>query len=146
MRNVYAALGIAFVTLSFFAVAASAIADPGQAGLSQPFSVAGGPFLGQWGAHGEEMTINADGTGAETYRGGSVTFRLVSVQGPPSQPDTTAYGTVTSGGNALPGSYAAVTLTDWGRGVTLSIANGDNGFPFCKIDNSSYVNTADCGA
>ncbi len=128
------------------AFAAPVHADPGQAGLSQPFSVAGGPFVGQWGAHGESMTINADGTGSETYRGGSVNFRLGSVQGPPSQPDTTAYGNITGGGNAQPGSYVTVTLVDGGQGVTLSVANGDNGFPFCKIVNGSKVNSADCGA
>ncbi len=146
MRHGFAALGIAALTFGGLAFAAPAHADPGQAGLSQPFSVAGGPFVGQWGAHGESMTINADGTGSETYRGGSVNFRLGSVQGPPSQPDTTAYGNITSGGNAPPGSYATVTLVDGARGVTLSIANGDNGFPFCKIVNGSKVNPDDCGA
>jgi hypothetical protein len=147
------ALVIPAVLAAGIACAPLAQADPGQAGLSQPFSVAGGPFVGQWGAHGESMTINADGTGSETYGkgpqgmgGGSVNFRLGSVQGPPSQPDTTAYGNITSGGNAPPGSYATVTLVDGGHGVTLSIANGDNGFPFCKIVNGSKANNADCGA
>jgi hypothetical protein len=92
------------------------------------------------------LTINADGSAVETTRSGTVNFRLGSVQGPPSQPDTTAYGNITSGGNAQPGSYATVTLVDGGRGVTLSIANGDNGFPFCKIVNGSKVNSVDCGA
>jgi hypothetical protein len=115
-------------------------ADPGQAGLSQPFSVASGPFVGEWGAHGEGLTINADGTAVETTRQGTVNFRLSSVQGPPSQPDTTAYGNIPGGG------YATVTLVDGGRGLTLSIANGDNGFPFCKRVNGAYLNSADCGA
>lgn len=48
--------------------ASSAHADPGQAGLGQPFSVAGGPFVGQWGAHGEALTINAGGTAVTTSR------------------------------------------------------------------------------
>ncbi len=114
--------------------------------LSQPFAVAGGPFVGQWGAHGESLSINPDGSGYETYNGGSVNFKLGSVQGPPSQPDTTAYGNITSGGRAPVGSYVTLTLVDGGRGVLLSVANGDNGFPFCKRVNGSYVNPADCGA
>jgi hypothetical protein len=28
----------------------------------------------------------------------------------------------------------------------LSLANGDNNFPFCKIINGAYRNSADCGA
>ncbi len=30
--------------------------------------------------------------------------------------------------------------------MSLSVANGDNGFPFCKIVSGSYVNPDDCGA
>jgi hypothetical protein len=63
--------------------------------------VAGGPFVGQWGAHG---------------------------------------------GNIPGGGYATVTLVDGGRGLTLSIAGGDNNFPFCKIVNGTKANSADCGA
>jgi hypothetical protein len=115
-------------------------AEPGQADLSEPFAVAGGPFVGQWGAHGEGLTINADGSAVEITRSGTVTFHLTSVQGPPSQPDTTAYGNLPDGG------YATATLVDGGRGLTLSVANGDNAFPFCKKVGGSYVNSDDCGA
>jgi hypothetical protein len=105
-----------------------------------------GPFIGEWGAHGERLVVNADGTGTETYRGGSVNFRISGVQPPPPQPDHTAYGNITSGGNAPVGSYVTITLVDGDRGVLLSVAGGDNGFPFCKVVNGGYANSADCGA
>ncbi len=127
--------GLASVTL-----APLAHSDPEQADLGQPFSVAGGPFVGQWGAHGEGLTINADGSAVETTGSGTVNFRFTFVQGPPSQPETTAYGNLPDGG------YATATLVDGGHGLTLSVAGGDNGFPFCKIVDGSYVNSADCGA
>src|SRR5690625_1138080 len=93
-------------------------ADPGggQASLGQPFSEAGGPFVGQWHAHGEGLTINADGSAVETTGSRTLTFRFSYVQGPPSQPDTTAYGSQPDGG------YATATLVDGGRGLTLSVA------------------------
>ena len=105
-----------------------------------------GPFVGEWGARGERLTVNADGTGAETYRGGSMNFRLSGVQPPPAQPDHTAYGNITSGGNAPTGSYVTITLVDGGQGALLSVAGADNSFPFCKMVNGTYVNSADCGA
>ncbi|MGA9678278.1 MAG: hypothetical protein WBR28_24485 [Mycobacterium sp.] len=135
-----AAAAVLLLPAAGITCASFAQADPGQAGLSQPFSVAGGPFVGQWGAHGEGLNINADGTAVETTRTGTVNFRLSSVQGPPSQPDTTAYGNIPGGG------YATATLVDGGRGLTLSIAGGDNNFPFCKRVDGGYANSADCGA
>jgi hypothetical protein len=48
-------------------------ADPGdQARLSQPFSQAGGPFSGDWGAHKEHIAISSDGTGTETSNYGPI--------------------------------------------------------------------------
>lgn len=105
-----------------------------------------GPFVGQWGAHGESLTVNSDGSGSESYNGGSVNFQISGVQPPPPQPDHTAYGNITSGGHAERGSYVTLTLVDGGNGLLLSVANGDNGFPFCKRVNGDYVNSADCGA
>jgi hypothetical protein len=149
MRNPCTNKAVAIPAVLLAAVIAGAPtvrACPGQAALSHPFSVAGGPFIGQWGAHGEGLTINADGTAVETYRGGSANIRFNAVQGPPSQPDTTAYGVITGGGMAEPGSYATATLVDSGRGLTLSVANGDNECPFCKMINDTKANSADCGA
>ncbi len=119
-------------------------ADPGQAGLSQPFSVAGGPYVGEWGAHAEHLSVSSDGTGTETSRYGTVNFRMSTVQSQ-GQPNT-AYGNITGGGRAEPGSYVTMQLVDGGNGLLLSVANGDNNFPFCKIVNGSKVNSADCGA
>src|SRR5436305_1397082 len=74
------------------ACAPLAQADPGgQAGLSKPFSVAGGPFIGEWGAHGERVTVTADGSGVETSRYGTTNFSLGSVQ-TSTNPWDTAYG------------------------------------------------------
>ena len=128
-----AALGIACAPLA-----------AGQPGLSQPFSVAGGPYVGEWGAHGEHLSVNSDGTGTETSRYGTVNFRMSTVQSQ-GQPNT-AYGNITGGGRAEPGSYVTMQLVDGGNGLLLSVANGDNNFPFCKIVNGSSVNSADCGA
>jgi hypothetical protein len=118
-------------------------ADPGdQAALSKPFSQAGAPFVGDWGAHKEHITINSDGTGTETSSNGTVNFTLGSVmnEGP------TAMGNITSGGNAEPGSYVALKLVDSGRGLIVDIAKGDQAFPFCKYVGGSALNSADCGA
>jgi hypothetical protein len=138
--SVLAVVGIAAAGIES---APLAQADPGggQASLSQPFSQAGAPFVGQWGAHKEGVVVNSDGSGTETYSGGTMTFKLSSVQQP-----QTAYGNVVSGGRAEPGSYVTMQLVDGGNGLLLSVANGDNNFPFCKIVNGSKVNSADCGA
>jgi hypothetical protein len=139
MKTLASTGALVFVTVAL-ALAPLAESDPRQADLGKPFSVAGGPFVGQWGAHGEDLIINADGSAVETTASGKVNFRFTFVQGPPSQPDTTAYGNLPDGG------YATATLVDGGRGLTLSIAGGDNNFPFCKIVNGRYVNDENCGA
>jgi hypothetical protein len=118
-------------------------ADPGdQAALSKPFSQAGAPFVGDWGAHEEHIIINSDGTGTETSSSGTVNFALGSVmnEGP------TAMGNITSGGNAEPGSYVALKLVDSGRGLIVDIAKGDQAFAFCKTVNGNKLNSSDCGA
>jgi len=127
----------------------SAHADGGdQRSLEQPFSVAGGPFVGGWHAHGEGLTINSDGTGTEVYSGGTVGFRLGAVAGPPQTPQLQAQGVVTqpSGHIGPVGGYVGATLVDGGKGLLWSIANGDQQFPFCKMVNGSYANQFDCGA
>ncbi|TAM64730.1 hypothetical protein [Mycobacterium sp.] len=116
-------------------------ADPGQAGLSQPFSQAGGPFVGDWGAHKERVVVNSDGSGTETYSGGTMMFKLSSVQQP-----QTAYGSVISGGNGPAGSFVTIQLVDGGNGMLFSAGGGDTNFPFCKYVGGSPVNRADCGA
>lgn len=119
-------------------------ADPNQADLTKPFSVAGAPFVGQWGAHGESVTVNPDGSGVETARRGTMNFKLGFVQTSTSPWDT-AYGNVTSG-FLEPGAFVTLQLVDGGQGMTFSAGGGDNGFPFCKIVNGDKVNSFDCGA
>ena len=120
-------------------------ADPGgQAGLSRPFSQAGGPFIGQWGAHGGSINVNADGTGVETSSRGTMNFTLGSVQ-TSTNPWDTAYGNVTSGVLER-GAFVTLQLADGGKGMTFSAGGGDTNFPFCKIVNGNRLNSADCGA
>jgi hypothetical protein len=139
IKTIFAAVGAAALVIASPLVHA----DPGggQADLSQPFSSAGGPFIGEWQAHGEHVTVNGDGTGTEVYRTGSLTFHLLDVQQP-----QTAYGNVDSGGNAGRGAFVTMQLVDGGNGMLFSTGGGDNGFPFCKVVGGSAVNRNDCGA
>lgn len=118
------------------ACAPLAQAEPGggQAALGQPFSEAGGPFVGFWYAHGERLTINADGSATEVTNTGTLNYRFSTVQ------ESTAYG------NQPDGGYVTVSLIDGGRGLTLTAAGADQGFPFCKTLNGSKANSVDCGA
>lgn len=121
-------------------------ADPGgQAGLSRPFSAAGGPFIGDWGAHKERVTVNADGSGVETAGRGTLYFTLGSVQ-TSANPWDTAYGNVTSGFLER-GAFVTLQLQDGGNGMAFSTGGGDTMFPFCKVGaGGNYLNSYDCGA
>lgn len=134
------AVVVTAVLVAGIACAPLAHADPctTQACLSQPFSSAGGLFVGDWGAHKEHVTVNSDGSGTENSSYGTRGFKMTYVQSV-GQP-TTAYGNVPGGG------YVTMVLVDGGNGMLFSMANGDNNFPFCKMVNGSYVNSADCGA
>lgn len=85
-------IAVAPLALSF--LAAPAYADPcnNQACLSQPFSVAGGPYVGEWIAHGERVVVSPDGSGTEVSNYGTVTFKMGSVS--TDQP-ITAQGNIT---------------------------------------------------
>jgi hypothetical protein len=121
-------------------------ADPcnNQACLQKSFAEAGGPFIGSWGAHGEGVTVNADGSGVETTRRGTLNFQLNAVQ-TSTTPWDTAYGGVVSG-FLQRGAFVTIQLVDGGNGMNFSAGGGDSNFPFCKIVNNSKVNSADCGA
>jgi len=121
-------------------------ADPcnTQACLQKSFAEAGGPFVGSWGAHGEGVTVNADGSGVETSRRGTLNFNLNSVQ-TSTTPWDTAYGGVVSG-FLQRGAFVTMQLVDGGNGMNFSAGGGDTNFPFCKIVNGSKVNPDDCGA
>ena len=116
-----------------------------QAGLSRPFSQAGGPFIGNWGAHGEKVTVDGDGSGTEVASRGTLNFKLGSVQQGNSGAWDTAYGNVTSGFLER-GAFVTLQLQDGGKGMAFSAGGGDSMFPFCKYVGGSPVNSADCGA
>jgi hypothetical protein len=118
-------------------------ADPNQANLEKPFAEAGGAFVGSWAAHGESLTVNADGTSREVYRDGTVDFKMTFVI---TEQPTHADGDIVSGGKAPRGSWVTMDLFDNGNGLKLSMANGDQQFPFCKVVNGYKVNSDDCGA
>jgi hypothetical protein len=112
-------------------------ASPGgdQAGLDQPFSTAGGPYVGKWGAHGEAVTVDADGSGVETSNYGTTTFVMTFVS--TDQP-ITASGNVT-GGAKQGGGYVTMQLFDGGNGMLFSMV--------CKVVvGGGYTNNADCAA
>ena len=123
--------------------APAAQADPcnNQACLQSPFSQAGGPYVGNWGAHGEHVVVNADGSGTETSNYGTVNFKMTFV----STSEPTASGNVTGGAKQV-GSYVNMQLVDSGNGMLFSMGGGDQNFPFCKLVRGSAVNSADCGA
>ncbi len=135
---------VALLALSL--LAAPAYADPcnNQACLSQPFSEAGTPFVGDWGAHKERVTVSSDGTGVETSSSGTMNFKLGSVM-TSTNPWDTAYGNVVSG-SLERGAFVTLQLVDGGKGMNFSAGGGDTNFPFCKYVGGSPVNSADCGA
>jgi hypothetical protein len=117
-------------------------ADPcnNQACLATPFSQAGGPYVGDWGAHGEHVVVRSDGSGTETSNYGTVYFKMTFV----STSEPTASGNVTGG--ARQGGYVNMQLVDNGNGMLFSMGGGDQNFPFCKMVGGSNLNSADCGA
>jgi hypothetical protein len=127
------------------AVAPVAHAAPcnNQACLSTPFSQAGGPYVGEWQAHKEHVSVSSDGSGTEVSNYGTVTFKMGSVS---TEQPITALGNVVSGGNTPVGSYVSMQLVDGGNGMLFSMGGGDQSFPFCKIVGGNTVNNADCGA
>ena len=140
------AVVIPAVLAAGIACAPLAQADPGggQAALQRSWAEAGAPFVGDWGAHKERVVVNADGTGTKTYRGGTMSFKLGSVQ-TSTNPWDTAYGNVVSG-SLERGAFVTLQLVDGGNGMLFSAGGGDNRFPFCKIVNGNKANGADCGA
>jgi hypothetical protein len=121
----------------------AALAEPcnNQACLQTPFSQSGGPYVGEWSAHGEHVVVNADGSGTETSNYGTVNFRMTFV----STSEPTASGNVT-GGAKQSSAYVNMQLVDHGNGMLFSMGGGDQNFPFCKLVGGSAVNSADCGA
>jgi hypothetical protein len=136
-------LAVVLAVLAAATICRPAQADPNQANLEKPFSEAAAPFVGSWQAHGESLRINPDGTGTEVYSGGTVHIKMTFVS--TSDPNH-ADGNIVSGGNAEPGSWVTMDLFDNGNGVKLSMSQGDQQFPFCKMISGRKINSADCGA
>ena len=114
------------------------------------------PFVGTWHAHEESLDIQSDGHGRETYNDrstcpdapmsgcgiqGSTEFILTSVSG------DTAIGTITAATDSKQpiGGPVSVRLVRSGQGVDLSIAGGDQGFPFCNSNDPAAAQYY-CGA
>jgi hypothetical protein len=127
-------VGLATAALGF---APSAAADvPGLA-----------PFVGSWHAHEEGLDIQPNGNGRETYadkstcpdapaagcgKTATVDFTLTSVSG------DTATGAITAASNPKDpiGGPVTIKLVGSGQGLQLTVAGGDQGFPFCNSNDN----------
>jgi hypothetical protein len=141
MNRIIVTAGIVSAALAFAPAAGADVA-----GIS--------PFVGQWHAHEEGLTIDASGHGRETYADrstcpnapmsgcgitGTVDFMLSSVSG------DTATGAITGASNPKEpiGGPVKVQLEGGGQGLNLWVAGGDQGFGFC---NSNSPGSGLCGA
>jgi hypothetical protein len=111
-------------------------------------------FVGTWQAHEEHLNVAANGQGNETFNDrstcpdapaagcgitGTVDFTLTSVSG------DTATGTITAASNPKHpiGGPVTIKLVGGGQGLQLTVAGGDQGFPFCNSNDASHYY---CGA
>jgi hypothetical protein len=115
------------------------------------------PFVGSWHAHEEGLDIAPNGQGRETYEdrstcpdapmagcgiAGTTDFMLTSVSG------DTASGTITAASNPKnpTGGPVTITLVGGAQGLQLSVAGGDQGFPFCNSNDNGDALHVYCGA
>jgi hypothetical protein len=115
------------------------------------------PFVGSWHAHEEALEIQPNGQGRETYNdrsscpdapmagcgiAGTVDFVLTTVSG------DTATGTITAASNPKNPITGPVTinLVGGGQGLELTVAGGDQGFPFCNNNDNDAAMHYYCGA
>jgi hypothetical protein len=136
----------------------SAPAIPPTAPPSAAADVPGlAPFVGSWHAHEEGLDIQPNGNGRETYADkstcpdapaagcgitGTVDFTLTSVSG------DTATGAITAASNPKHpiGGPVTIKLVGDGQGLQLSVAGGDQGFPFCNSNDNLDASHYYCGA
>jgi hypothetical protein len=115
------------------------------------------PFVGSWHAHEEGLDIQANGNGHETYAdrstcpdapmagcgiAGTVDFTLNSVSA------DTATGAITAASDSKHsiGGPVTIKLVGGGQGLQLSVAGGDQGFPFCNSNDDLGASHYYCGA
>jgi serine/threonine-protein kinase len=115
------------------------------------------PFVGSWHAHEEGLDIQPDGNGRETYpdrstcpdapmagcgKTGITDFMLTSISG------DTATGTITAASDPKQpiGGPVTIKLVGDGQGLELTIAGGDQGFPFCNNNDNDAAMHYYCGA
>jgi hypothetical protein len=115
------------------------------------------PFVGSWHAHEEGLDIQPNGHGRETYpdrstcpdapmagcgKTATADFMLRSVSG------DTATGTITAASDPKNpiGGPVTIKLVGGGQGLELTIAGGDQGFPFCNSNDNDAAMHYYCGA
>jgi hypothetical protein len=145
------------VLLSVAAIAAAIVFVVREHEDSKGLQVALIPFVGSWHAHEESLVIQPDGHGRETYPDrstcpdapmagcgivGTVDFMLTSVSG------DTATGAITGASNPKDpiGGPVSIKLVGGGQGLNLTVAGGDQGFPFCNSKDNEAASHYYCGA
>jgi hypothetical protein len=140
---------IALAGLSMFAIGFAPQAAADVPGLA--------PFVGTWSAHEEGLTIQPDGYGRETYNDrstcpnapmagcgvtGTTDFMLTSVWW------GIATGSITASSDPKSpiGGPVTIKLVGGGQGLQLTIAGGDQGFPFCNSNDNDAARHYYCGA
>ena len=151
------AIMIPAVLLIVAAIAAAIVIVVQQHKDSKGLQIALTPFVGSWHAHEEGLVIQPDGHGRETYPdrstcpdapmagcgiAGTVDFMLTSVSG------DTATGAITAASNPKEpvGGPVSIKLVGGGQGLNLTVAGGDQGFPFCNSKDNEAASNYYCGA
>jgi hypothetical protein len=151
------AIVIPAVLLIVAAIAAAIVIVIQQHEDSKRLQIALTPFVGSWHAHEEGLVIQPDGHGRETYPdrstcpdapmagcgiAGTVDFKLTSVSG------DTATGAITAASSPKEsiGGPVSIKLVGGGQGLNLTVAGGDQGFPFCNSNDNDAASHYYCGA
>lgn len=151
------AVVIPAVLLTLAVIAAAIVIALERHDNSKRLQIALTPFVGNWHAHEEGLDIQPNGHGRETYPdrstcpdapmagcgiAGTVDFMLTSVSG------DTATGVITTSSNPKNpiGGPVSITLVGGGQGLNLTVAGGDQGFPFCNSKDNEAALHYYCGA
>ena len=151
------AVVIPAVLLILAAIAAAIVLAVQHHEKSNHLEVALTPFVGSWHAHEESLEIQPNGHGREMYPDrttcpdapmagcgitGTVDFVLTSVSG------DTASGAITAASNPKSpiGGAVSIKLVGGGQGLNLTVAGGDQGFPYCNSNDAGAARNYYCGA